>query len=185
MHKSIIESTYMTREVAQNLGEELALKYNPQGIVSFPFSKILEENPDLSIVYVALDENVSGVSSYISSNKRFVVAINSSKAINRQYFTTAHELGHYFLHKDIIEKEGVLISQAENIDGDYALYRLDDSEYSEIETEANYFAASLLMPKDQVHKVWSTLHKVEECAKVFNVSVSAMSVRLEKLGLVS
>jgi Zn-dependent peptidase ImmA (M78 family) len=40
------------------------------------------------------------------------------------------------------------------------------------------------MPKDLVISAWSTLKNIEECAKIFNVSVSAMSIRLERLGLI-
>ena len=63
------------------------------------------------------------------------------------------------------------------------MFRSDNAPTTEMEIEANRFAASLIMPEKWVLKAWSELENVVECAKVFNVSVSAMSIRLERLGL--
>ena len=64
------------------------------------------------------------------------------------------------------------------------LYRLDDAQRTQVEKEANNFAASLIMPEALVRRAWDTVKDIEECAKIFNVSVSAMSIRLTRLGLI-
>lgn len=168
---------------AQRRAEEIIEKYNPEGLSPFPFEKIEEDRRDLSIVLISLSSNLSGVIEFNKDKNEFTIFVNIDKSKTRQYFTIAHELGHYFLHQDTIRKEEIIID-SENSSGNRELFRLDVYKYTKIETEANNFAASLIMPTDLVKKAWKIFENVEECAKVFNVSVSAMSVRLEKLNLI-
>lgn len=88
----------------------------------------------------------------------------------RDRFTIAHELGHYFLH--YLEPE---------VDGPRTFGR---GERNRAETQANIFAAALLMPTEffrQAHKRfgndWWTL------AEIFGVSPKAAEVRAQVLGL--
>lgn len=164
----------------RELAEEIAEKYNPQGFSPFPFDKVSLENDDLDIIEInTLGTEVSGVISYLADEDSFVILVNSLKPQVRKHFTLAHELGHYFLHKDIVKKEEFVVTG----ETDTNLFRLDNAVYSKIETEANIFAASLIMPKSLVYKAWEELKDVSKCANVFKVSVSAMSIRLEQLGL--
>jgi Zn-dependent peptidase ImmA (M78 family) len=175
----------MTIEEIIIQAEEIAKKYNPTGLSPFPFENIVRDKGDLFLYETdVLKEQTSGAIFYDQDKKKFVIAINQSKPKTRKYFTTAHELGHYFLHQEIIKREDVLIDGENTLDGTNILYRLDEPEKSKIETEANNFAASLIMPSELVEKAWNTFHSVEECANIFNVSVAAMSIRLERLGLV-
>ncbi|MDD5023414.1 MAG: ImmA/IrrE family metallo-endopeptidase, partial [Candidatus ainarchaeum sp.] len=118
------------------------------------------------------------------TENKFEILINTKKAFTRQHFTTAHELAHYFLHREIIRTEEFIIDGEDSLDSAKMLFRLDNAEYSRIETEANNCAASLIMPTGLVIKAWNTIKNIEEVAKIFNVSPSAMSIRLERLGLV-
>lgn len=175
----------MSIEEACQKANELVDIYNPQGIAPFPFESIISAQGDIRIIYVDKDtmpENTSGAIVYDSRSKKYSILINNSKPDNRQYFTVAHELGHYFLHKDYLKEEEVII---ENIDlgSSNTLFRHDDAILNRVEREANNFAACLLMPEKFVVEAWNTLEDVEECAKIFKVSVSAMSIRLEKLHL--
>lgn len=174
----------MTKEEACKKGEELAKEYNPKEISPFPFEQILEINKDLSIVLTSkLPDSVSGGIAF--RDKAFFILINENKPKTRQHFTTAHEIGHYFLHKEIIQKEETIIDSDSSLDHDSRmLYRLDESEHSKIETEANNFAASLIMPKGSIIKAWKEIKNIVKCAEIFNVSVSAMAIRLERLKLI-
>ena len=51
------------------------------------------------------------------------------------------------------------------------------------EIQANMFAASLLMPEDEVRSEWNRLRSVDELARIFNVSEAAMGIRIDQLGL--
>ena len=167
-----------------NKAEEIAKKYNPEGFSPFPHENIQKNKENLDIFLTNFeDDKVSGVILY--KEEKFSILINKSKAKTRQHFTIAHELGHYFLHSDIIKAEEIIIDGDNFLDGNQILYRLDNAKRNEIETEANNFAASLIMPEELVKKAWKTIESVEECAKIFQVSILAMSIRLDRLGLLN
>jgi Zn-dependent peptidase ImmA (M78 family) len=173
----------MTITFARALAEELAAKYNPGRIAPFPYENVLQEHPDLEIHFTDLDDQaVSGVS--FCKDGKSTIIVNADKPAVRQNFTLGHELGHYFLHHDILKAEEGIIDGDGAIDGIKSLYRLAESGDDEIEIAANNFAASLLMPADLVREGWRTVGDVEKLARIFQVSTIAMSVRLTLLGLV-
>jgi Zn-dependent peptidase ImmA (M78 family) len=175
----------MTKEEICTFAEDIATKYNPSGLSPFPYEKITDENKDLEIVLAEVDQGISGAIIFLSEENLFRVIINKNKPATRQNFTIAHEIGHYFLHKDKIKTNDNLLVDGENsLDGSSALFRLDAAETTQIETEANNFAAALIMPTKLIQDAWLNLKNIEECAKIFNVSVSAMSIRLERLKLI-
>ncbi len=168
------------------LAESFAARYNPEGVAPFPFENILNDRKDL-VMYVAPleDEAVSGAISFQSVEKKFTIVINECKSAARRHFTIAHELGHYFLHQDLICREEVVVDGDDSLRHNAVLYRLEGAEYSRVETEANNFAATLLMPEVLVRRAWEQLKSIEECARVFQVSATAMSIRLERVGLLN
>jgi hypothetical protein len=85
----------------------------------------------------------------------------------RDRFTVAHELGHYFLHAD----QGATPIVA---------YR---SGSTRIEWEANWFAAGLLMPKNEFKKILARMGEdLFSIARHFGVSQEAAKVRRDVLG---
>lgn len=166
--------------------EEIARLYNPDGLSPFPFDKIILDKTDLQIIHSdKLNDKISGAIVFDEDKNKFFVFVNTKKPQTRQYFTLAHELGHYFLHISIIKDNGIIVDEENILDGNSALFRMDEPRSNQqIEREANNFAAALIMPEQFVRKVWDKLKNVEECANIFNVSILAMSIRLEKLGLV-
>lgn len=172
---------------AIKLGEELAKKYNSEGISPFPFEKILDECKDLKIHFVDLKENqdVSGAILYDKDKDTFDILINKNKPEVRRYFTIAHELGHYFLHKELIKEAEVVVDKESSLDSVGAImFRIDAPVSDEMERAANHFAASLIMPERLVRKAWDATNDPEECAKIFGVSLTAMTIRLSRLGLI-
>lgn len=97
-------------------------------------------------------------------------AITSPGRIN---FTQAHELGHYLLHRQD-HPDGINCSSQDTLRW--------DSDYRQLETEANQFAAQLLMPLDdyriqlQDHRK-PTLEDLGKCAKRYGVSLTAATIR--------
>ena len=49
---------------------------------------------------------------------------------------------------------------------------------------ADYFAASILMPREWVKEKWTGVKDLDKMAKIFDVSKSAMCIRLKFLGLI-
>ncbi len=168
----------------QTLAELLVREYNPEELSPFPFDNILKSKPDLKILRNAeLESDISGIIAYQPQEQHYVILINDQKPQVRQYFTLAHELGHYFLHQKQIQESPFVDS--DSIAESLHLYRRDDNDSTRLEIEANHFAGCLLMPEDLVKKVWDVLPTIEDCARIFKVSSVAMSVRLNKLGLIS
>lgn len=168
----------------------VAAEYNSSGIVPFPFRDLVDKIDELSLFYLDnMPDEVSGAIFF--SSGEFSIAINKNKPMVRQNFTAAHELGHYFLHRQwlVDNAQTGLVDYANMLDGEGMLLRPDKMPTSEDslqkEREANNFAATLLMPEDKVRQFWELTHDVKKCAEAFQVSIVAMAIRLEKLGLVA
>ena len=97
----------------------------------------------------------------------YAIFTNANHPRTRRRFTIAHEIAHFVLHRFLI---------GDGIQHD-ALYRSGLSD--QIEREANRMAADILMPWRLVDEVIDGLDTVDELANVFEVSRSAMSIRLE------
>lgn len=138
----------------------------------------------LAIKEYDLGKDVSGV--LVISNGTGFIGYNPSESPVRQRFTIAHELGHYELHNN--ENESALF-----VDKQFKVeFRNQNSSTGEMvyEREANAFAASILMPERILVKEIKNHHfelsdddNLQELAKLFNVSVSAMTFRLMNLRL--
>lgn len=99
-------------------------------------------------------------------------SIRNTDVEQRQRFTLAHELGHFALGHGGGFRDN---SASFNI-----------SNYDQREVDANAFAAELVMPKLAIDYVIDKLkiNSIEEFAKLFNVSVPAMTYRLKNLGFI-
>lgn len=113
-----------------------------------------------------------------------LIGVNFDNNEVRKRFTLAHELGHFVLHKD-----------ESSIFKDNQLFKRQSEGYSSreerMEQEANYFAASILMPESLVRKeakeMQCDLHEednVRVLANKFEVSLPAMTFRLINLGII-
>ena len=125
---------------------------------------------DIRVYEADLEKNISGAIRYDKETKKFEILINKNDSPVRQRFTIAHELGHFFLHKEILENEKIHID---------IMYRMPD----EKEKEVDYFAGALLMNKILLEKMYDEDTSILDLAQLFKVSVSAMTVRLDILNL--
>lgn len=124
------------------------------------------------VVYETGDwpDNVSGMirkDRKLGGKSGYAVIVNDKHCEARRRFTIAHEIGHFVLHSDLIG-DGI---------GDDGLYR--SHLRSARESEANRFAANLLMPAELIEKAAADgADTIADLARVFQVSRSAMSIRL-------
>lgn len=117
----------------------------------------------------------------LRTNRRALIAINPAQHPNRQRFTIAHELGHYFCHPN----------EAEHVDRDFRVsWRNVDSSkgVNWTEVEANRFAAALLIPEEFLRRDLSQVSRfdqptISDLASRYKVSPVAMKFRLVNLGL--
>jgi Zn-dependent peptidase ImmA (M78 family) len=173
----------------KRLAQDITARYNPEGLVPFPFEWLTKGIGDLDVLYSGtVTEDISGA--IFLQDNRFTILINTVKSDERQYFTVAHELGHYFIHKQWLldNRSSGFVDYSETLDSQSMLLRPDVPESMpevdlQKEREANNFAAELLMPEDKVRELWKLTQSISACANAFQVSKIAMAVRLERLKL--
>lgn len=100
----------------------------------------------------------------------FEISLPELTSARRDRFTTAHELGHYFLH--------------------YRLPRLSGrrefgrGKRNTLETQANVFASALLMPEEHFRVAFADCQGDDwKLSRIFDVSPDAAAVRSQVLGL--
>lgn len=137
---------------------------------SIPIEKIIEHNPELDLKYKDLGINDAYIKK--ASDNRFEIGVNSKHHINRQRFSMAHEYGHYLLHREKIHEMPA---------GEQILHR--NGGQNRVESQANRFAAELLMPENLVRKSFrSSGGRLKKMADYLGVSKESLKYRLEALG---
>lgn len=108
---------------------------------------------------------------------------NVNHSFTRQRFTIAHQIGHFFYHRD-------LMSRRDGVQG-----VVDDRSYRQIEahrltnpavlpshdSQANQFAVQLIMPQDTIKRMLAEGDNVFQIAARTGVAVQAMAIRLRTL----
>jgi Zn-dependent peptidase ImmA (M78 family) len=125
----------------------------------------------IPIERVAMDKSISGKITNLSDNQ-FKIIVNSKHSKTRQRFTIAHELGHAVLHNHLI---------GDGVTDNFAYRAVEATPHPNIgaseETEANKFAANLLMPAEAIIELQNRGLKSKEMAEALGVSQSALEVR--------
>src|ERR1700686_2346841 len=147
-----------------------------------PVEKIVKAH-GARIFYQSLKDDMCG---FLYRDKgQSVIGVNTHHAPTRQNFTTAHELGHLILH----EQEQL------HVDHGFRVRLRDDVSSQgtdEAEREANFFAASLLMPKEFIKSDLAGVDDVDlldddflhGLARKYGVSTQAIVNRLKNLGYI-
>lgn len=136
----------------------------------------------VSIIEKSLEDSTSGLLITNQANSSYIV-INKNHSPRRKRFSIAHELSHYFLHKNSAD---VFIDDLMTFHRDSNSSTGEDKK----EIQANQLAAELLMPeewvKNEVGQRFIDLHEeenIKELADKFDVSIQAMAFRLLNLNL--
>lgn len=135
----------------------------------------------LKVIPYPLGDDVSGLLSI--ENGLGTIGYNQTEPKVRRRFTIAHELGHFELHKEkshlFVDKQFIYRSLTSG----------DNPVNQNMEQEANYFASAILMPADLLRREIELMNldlgsedAIKELAKKFEVSATAMSVRISNLG---
>lgn len=138
------------------------------GITSPPVdvaALIKAEAPGFRVIYEeGWPDHLSG----LTSKAEQTIRINSSHTPLRRRFTLAHEFGHICLEHEVILP-----------------HRLDEETIGqEFEREADEFAGELLMPIEMFKKAFRSNPNFETLAEMFQVSTTAVGVRVLKLHLI-
>lgn len=142
------------------------------GYVEPPISPILiASSQGVNVVEMEMTSSFNEVAGFIDIRGSRIV-VNKNDPTNRQSFTIAHELGHYILHKQLIEADPEVYS---------VLYRKNNisDKGNPIEQEANCFAANLLVPLNILAKYQGL--PISTIAILFRVSQDVIAYRLKDL----
>lgn len=138
-------------------------------------SHLLEKNGIIVASYPVNQNNIDAYSQKIKveGNDRYIIVLSNDKNLAaRSNFDAAHELGHILLHDWNIDIE-----------------ELPREDFKQQEREANYFAAAFLLPKNAFLRDVSLyprdLKYYIELKKKWKVSISAMLIRANRLGVLT
>ena len=132
----------------------------------------------LNVVRRFWEDDQSG--SIEKTDDGYKISVNFFHHPNKQRFTIAREIGHFMLHRAILDRsEGIVDIEPEK--GSYQGNGIPDR----LKEEANRFAAAVLMPTELIkrlrHKGYDTPEKM---AWVLRVPEEAMKHRIQSIELV-
>lgn len=119
---------------------------------------------------VPLEPGISGILR-VEPGLDPVIFINDEDSPQRQRFTIAHELGHYYERNSAGQDDYNIVE------------RLRGGKYDLHEFYADEFAGALLMPTRDVNRLRDSGASVLHMARAFDVSMEAMKKRLARLEL--
>lgn len=126
------------------------------------------------VLYEDLGPNVAGMITVDDTDgpDRYIIRVHENDPKRRRRFTLAHEVGHFLLHRDLMDGNIV----------DNTMYRSALGEW--YERQANRFAADLLLPAHLVRAEFNGgTRSIAGLAETFDVSETAIRIRLDELGL--
>lgn len=158
---------------------EALLKKHGISAPPVPVERIAERE-GIAVCALPASDDISGA--IVRKGAEVIIAVNPSHATTRRRFTIAHELGHFFLHSELME----------HVDHDFRVSWRDNTSSTAVnwkEIQANQFAANLLMPTSFLQRDLNLLDKIDDnsirwLSKRYHVSPLAMQIRLTNLGLV-
>jgi Zn-dependent peptidase ImmA (M78 family) len=156
-----------SRQVAERQAARLLRRH---GITGPPVpEEVIADLPRIKVRYVRA-RNFAATARWSTKQRQWLILVNRDDTIGRQRFSVAHEYHHVVTHP-----------YAATVYRD----RAGSSAYLQAERAADAFAAALLMPKPWVKRAFydQGIRDERVLARVFGVSVAAMRVRIDQLGL--
>ena len=167
----------LTKIIHKSITPSLKRPYNIDAIIT-SFNGKIEEVYD----YYIKDHEIVKDNNNVYS---FVIRICLNKIENevKKNYVKAHLLGHLFMHMGFMIND----EKFNKFDSFSETFTTRNNNYSTEESEANFFALSLLLPKNEFMNVcddnlFKCQYDVNAIAKEFNVSESMVCKRGKQLG---
>lgn len=166
----------MIKEKEKKIIDQLIKDYNsnqeindqiPVNIVE----KIKEQNIELNELCYDLHDDVLG--EIKKENGKYKINIQGYDFNYRRRFTMAHELGHYILHKDLLDDEGLDDGLSYE-----TMYRKNAKISSNQETQANKYAIDMLVPKELIMSIVKELDEIKEIPRIIDENGKANNLNL-------
>lgn len=166
----------LSKESVSNIAETIAreLRYGVGNDIEPIIKKIGGK-----IVFKSIWDLMDGDSEtiVISGVNNFEITLPEHTSTERDRFTIAHELGHYILHY-------LYLIQSNSSVANKKMRATRSGSPERAEYEANWFAASFLMPAAQFRSAYAKCEgSVFALSEKFGVSISAASIRAQSLKL--
>lgn len=117
----------------------------------------------------------------VRPDRSFSISLLETTSPQRDRFSIAHELGHFFLHYPMVSSDADPQTMI-------ATRRVDPSDPNQqrAEWEANWFAAAFLMPAKTFTEKFNELGEdLASVARLFDVSQQSATIRAQSLGILS
>ena len=196
---------WIEKEDLWQIVDNFSKEYWPEGAVPIDMELIVEKRLGLNIEPIRSLLRDHDIDAYLRWDLTGIVVdyecYMEERFSNRVRFSFAHEIGHYILHKDVIEQIGMSTTD----EWKDSVLALVEKEYKGYEWQANEFAGRLLVPhnvlKKQINETFKAqnsapLHKYLESdtdvalalisnslSQTFGVSDEVIQRRIEREGL--
>ncbi len=171
-----IKNKLMIKEKEKKIIDQLIKDYNSNQEINdqIPVNileKIKEQNIELNELCYDLHDEVLG--EIKKENGKYKINIQGYDFNYRRRFTMAHELGHYKLHKDLLDDEGLDDGLSYE-----TMYRKNAKISSMEETQANKYAIEMLVPKELIISIVKELNKIKEIPRIIDENGEANNLNL-------
>lgn len=171
----IVHSDDLLNEEIEDITMQLRNYWNLGSEPIANIIRVVEQNGIIVTKFSTSTDNIDAFSHLvdIDNNGIYLIALSKNKgSLSRNKFDIAHELGHILLHE-----------WSEDIES------ISREEYKLKEDQANYFASSFLLPKDEFIKDFkkggNKLDFYIRLKAKWKVSIGAMLYRAKSLGLIT
>ena len=146
MEPSEFRCKWIDKSELWSFADDIRKTYWPEGTLPINIEKIVEFRLNLLIkpkrgLFSSID-----MDAYLEMDLTAIVVdydfYMNEKFVNRLRFSFAHELGHFFLHKEMFAEFDIRTVE----DWKNFILNISDYEYSSFEWQANEFAGRLLVP---------------------------------------
>lgn len=170
------EPIFVKKANIETFANEIAnkLAFEPGGDIS----KLVKDLGGNIVVGSTTFEDHDSGSIVVRDYNDFTIHVSEFTSLERDRFTIAHELGHLMLHfPKIKEKYRSATMRATRY------VNPSDETQRRAEWEANWFAASFLMPEKKFRDTYKNACDITKCQQLFKVSGAAIAARASSLNI--
>lgn len=150
MDYSAFKCKWIDQNQLRELADQKRQKYWPEGILPVDTTKIIELRLRLEVEPIFDLLSTLDVDAYLKTDLSGIVVDHdcymNDKFLNRLRFSMAHELAHYFLHREIYSS----LSLSSPEDWKEFIQHVPETEYEAFEYQANEFAGRFLVPYEKL-----------------------------------
>ena len=159
-------------QVRNQFVRQMARKILAESKVKSPPVDLLQILSTHGIAYEEVEDFPDTVDALIvEDGPKIYAAVNARQHPHRRRFSLAHELGHYFMHRDGMPEEPITIDNPPSDD-------LGAATKSPAEIEADLFAGELLVPLEMLKP--HVQKRIPELSKLFLVSEQVISIAISR-----